>query len=178
MPRTTLRRRLIHLGHPAARGAVNYVDGKYITPFAFSEDHSADGRATLVIGRKALADLYHRSGEFRQLMSRGDFVYADGHVCVNDPQFIRPTEEGACLTPWANAHADACCLRFQKVWLQENEESVWLFGTLNSSEDYIREYDRFLDRRLSLSARERLARRNRLMASMPAAFPKTGMKEG
>ena len=171
VPRTTLRRRLIQLGHQAARGAVNYVDGKYITPFAFSEDHSADGQATLVIGRKALGDLYHRSGEFRQLMSRGDFVYADGHVCVNDPQFIRPTEEGACLTPWANAHADACCLRFEKVWLQENEESVWLFGTLNSSEDYIREYDRFLDRRLSLSARERLARRNRLMASMPAAFP-------
>ena len=171
VPRTTLRRRLVQMGHQAARGAVNYVDGKYITPFAFSEDHSAQGQATLVIGRKALADLYHRSGEFRQLMSRGDFVYADGHVCVNDPQFLRPTEEGACLTPWANAHADACCLRFEKVWLQENEESVWLFGTLNSSEDYIREYDRFLDRRLSLTARERLARRNRLMAAMPGGFP-------
>ena len=48
---------------------------------------------------------------------------------------------------------------------------MWLFGTLNSSEDYIREYDRFLDRRLSLTARERLARRNRLMASMPGGFP-------
>ena len=171
VPRTTLRRRLVQLGHPAAKGAVNYVDGRYITPFAFTEEHSSRGQATLVIGRKALADLYHRSGEFRQLMSRGDFVYADGHVCLNDPQFLRATDEGARLTPWANAHADSCCLRFEKVWLRENEESVWLFGTLNSSEDYIREYDRFLDRRLSLTARERLARRNRLMASMPAEFP-------
>ena len=171
IPRTTVRRRLVQLGHSAARGAVNYVDGRYITPFAFTEEHSPGGQDTLVIGRKALADLYHRSGEFRLLMSRGDFVYADGHVCVNDPQFLRLTDEGARLTPWANAHADACCLRFEKVWLQENEESVWLFGTLNSSEDYVREYDRFLDRRLNLTARERLERRNRLMSAMPNAFP-------
>ena len=170
-PRTTLRRRLVQLGHPAARGAVNYVDGRYITPFAFTEEHSSRGQATLVISRKALTDLYHRSSEFRQLMGRGDFVYADGHVCMNDPQFLHPTKEGARLTPWANAHADACCLWFEKVWLRENEESVWLFGTLNSNEDYVREYDRFLDRRLSLTARERLARRNRLMQSMPNDFP-------
>ena len=170
-PRTTVRRRLVQLGHPAAKGAVNFVEGRYITPFAFTEEHSPEGQATLVIGRKALADLYHRSGEFRQLMGRGDFVYADGHVCLADPQFLKSTKEGARLTPWANAHADACCLRFEKVWLKENGESVWLFGTLNSSEEYIREYDRFLDRRLSLTARERLARRNRLMASMPGSFP-------
>ena len=171
VPRTTLRRRLVQLGHPAAKGAVNFIDGRYITPFAFTEEHSSRGQATLVIGRRALADLYHRSGEFRQLMSRGDFVWADGHVCLNDPQFLRATDEGARLTPWANAHADACCLRFEKVWLRENEESVWLFGTLNSSEDYVREYDRFLDRRLTLTARERLNRRNRLMSSMPLSFP-------
>ena len=171
VPRTTLRRRLVQLGHPAAKGAVNFIDGRYITPFAFTEEHSSNGQATLVISRRALADLYHRSGEFRQLMSRGDFVWADGHVCLNDPQFLRATPEGGRLTPWANAHADSCCLRFEKVWLRENEESVWLFGTLNSSEDYVREYDRFLDRRLSLTARERLNRRNRLMASMPASFP-------
>ena len=169
-PRTTTRRRLVQLGHPSANGAVNFVDGHYITPFAFTSDYSPNGQATLVISRKALADLYHRSGEFRQLMGRGDFVYADGHVCLNDPQFLRPSKDGARLTPWANAHVDACCLRFEKVWLQENEESVWLFGTLNSSEDYVREYDRFLDRRLTLTARERLNRRNRLMASMPNNF--------
>lgn len=170
VPRTTVRRRLVQLGHPAARGAVNFVDGKYITPFAFTEEHTEKGQSTFVIGRKALADLYHRSGEFRQLMGRGDFVWADGHVCMNDPQFLRATKEGARLTPWANAHVDACCLRFEKVWLQENEESVWLFGTLNSSEDYVREYDRFLDRRMSLTARERLIRRNRLMQEMPEDF--------
>ena len=170
VPRTTVRRRLVQFGHTAARGAVNFVDGRYITPFAFTEEHSSHGQATLVIGRKALADLYHRSAEFRQLMSRGDFAWADGHVCLNDPQFLIATKEGGRLTPWANAHADACCLRFEKVWLRENEESVWLFGTLNSSEDYIREYDRFLDRRLSSSARERLAARNLLMSSMPLSF--------
>ncbi len=170
VPRTTLRRRLVQLGHPAAKGAVNYVDGRYITPFAFSGEHPSQGQSTLVISRRSMTDLYHRSSEFRQLMSRGDFVWADGHICLNDSQFVRPTDDGARLTPWANAHTDACCLRFEKVWLQENEETFWLFGTLNSSEEYVREYDRFLDRRLSLTSRERLNRRNRLMASMPTAF--------
>lgn len=52
-----------------------------------------------MISRKALADLYHRSREFREMMGRGDFVWADGHVCLNDPQFLRPTADGARLTP-------------------------------------------------------------------------------
>ena len=170
VPRTTARRRLVGLGHVSAKGAVNWVDGRYITPFAFTEEYSPRGTSTLVISRKALADLYHRSREFREMMGRGDFVWADGHVCLNDPQFLRPTADGARLTPWANAHADVCCLRFEKVWLREEDESVWLFGTLNSSDEYLKEYDRFLDRRINLSARERLARRNRLMESLPGSF--------
>ena len=170
VPRTTARRRLVQLGHVSAKGAVNWIDGRYITPFAFTEEHSPRGTSTLVISHKALADLYHRSREFREVMGKGDFVWADGHVCLNDPQFLRETEDGARLTPWANAHADACCLRFEKVWLREDEESVWLFGTLNNSDEFLREYDRFLDRRLNLSARERLERRNRLMESLPGSF--------
>ena len=168
--RTTVRRRLVRLGHPAARGAVNYVDGRYITPFAFSAGHSSRGEDTLVIGRKAMADLYHRSPEFRDLMGRGDFVHADGHVCLNDPRYLRATKEGARLTPWANAHADACCLRFEKVYLQERE-AVWILGSLNSSEEYNREYDRFLDRQLTLTARERAAKREELMRQLPNDFP-------
>jgi len=168
--RTTVRRRLVRLGHPAAHGAVNYVDGRYITPFAFSAGHSARGQDTLVISRKAMADLYHRSPEFRELMGRGDFVHADGHVCLNDPQYLRATKDGARLTPWANAHADACCLRFEKVYLQERE-AVWILGSLNSSEEYIREYDRFLDRQLTLTARERAAKREELMRQLPNDFP-------
>jgi len=170
VPRTTARRRLVQLGHVSAKGAVNWIDGRYITPFAFTEEHSPRGTSTLVISHKALADLYHRSREFREVMGRGDFVWADGHVCLNDPQFLRATEDGARLTPWANAHADTCCLRFEKVWLREDEESVWLFGTLNSSDEFLKEYDRFLDRRLNLPARERLERRSRLMESLPGSF--------
>ena len=170
VPRTTVRRRLVQLGHPAARGAVNYVDGRYITPFAFTDEHPGRGQSTFVISHRALGDLYHRSREFREFMGKGDFAWADGHVCLNDPQFLRETPDGVTLTPWANAHVDVCCLRFEKVWLREDEESVWLFGTLNSSDDYIREYDRFLDRRLNMTARDRLARRNRLMQAMPENF--------
>ena len=168
--RTTVRRRLVRLGHPAARGAVNFVDGRYITPFAFTAFHSSRGSDTFVISRRSLADLYHRSPGFRELMGKGDFVHADGHVCLNDPQYLHATEEGARLTPWANAHADACCLRFEKVYLQEHQ-AVWILGSLNSSEEYNREYDRFLDRRLTLTSRERAARREQFMRELPNDFP-------
>ena len=168
--RATVRRRLVQLGHPAALGAVNYVDGRYITPFAFTEEHSARGQDTLVISRKGLADLYARNRRFRELMGRGDYVLADGHVCLNDPQYLRAAPEGARLTPWANAHADVCCLRFEKAYLREREP-VWIFGSLNSSDEYIREYDRFLDRHMSLGAAERMERRNRLMRELPNDFP-------
>ena len=170
-PRTEIRARLVGMGHTSAKGAVNFIDGKYITPFAFTEEHTSRRGATLVISRKATADLYHRNGEFRQFMSRGEYVWADGHVCINNPQYLRATDEGARLTPWANAHADTCCIRFEQVWLPESEEYVWLFGTLNSSEDYNREYNHYLSRRTDLSARQQLELRNRLMQSMPVSFP-------
>ena len=170
-PRTEVRARLVRMGQVSARGAVNYIDGRYITPFAFTEEHVPGKEATLVISRKAMTDLYHRNGEFRRLMGRGDYVWADGHVCINDPQYLRATKDGARLTSWANAHADLCCILFEKVWLQESEEAVWLFGTLKSSEEYNREYDSFLTRRTGLSARERLDRRNRLVQELPVSFP-------
>ena len=42
---------------------------------------------------------------------------------------------------------------------------------MNSSEEYNREYDRFLDRRLALSSRERAARREEFMRNLPNDFP-------
>lgn len=171
VPRTTIRRRLVQLGHPSALGAVNFVEGQYITPFAFTAEHSSSGRDTLVIGRRDMADLYHRSNDFRELMGNGDFVYADGHICLNDPQFLRTTPEGARLTPWANAHVDACCLRFEKIYLRDDRDPVLVFGRMNSDEEYIRQYNRYLDRQMTLTAKERMARRNQLMEKLPAAFP-------
>ena len=168
--RTMVRRRLVMLGHPAAKGAVNFVDGRYITPFAFTEEYSGDGTDTLVISRKDMAGLYHRSRPFRELLETGSFLWADGHVCLNDPQYLRRTEKGLALTPWANAHADACCLRFGLVRLKERE-TVLIFGSLNSSGEYNRHYNEYLDRRMSMTAAQLAEKRDRLMQALPNDYP-------
>ena len=169
--RLTVRRRLVMLGHPAAKGAVNYLDGGYITPFAFSPEHSGAGGDTLVISRKDLSGLYRRSPRFRELMETGDFVRADGHVCLNDPQYVRRAGGALALTPWANAHVDACCLRFGRVRLPEREESVLVFSSLNSSAEYDRGYNEYLDRRMSMTAAQRAEKRDRLMKGLPNDYP-------
>ena len=170
--RTLVRRRLVQLGHPAARGAANWVEGGYITPFAFTSEASERGENTLVIDRQGLADLYQRNKAFRELMARGEFAYADGHVCLNDPQVLRTAPEGVRLTAWANAHADECCLQFQRVRLARRKYA-WIPGTLNSSEEYTRDYDRFLglSRNGILNGPQRLEERNRIMREMPNDFP-------
>lgn len=167
--RSTVRRRLVSLGITAARGAANYVDGRWITPFAFAPEHSEQRNDTYVIRRREMMDLYRRDPAFRGQMSAGDFVWVDGHVCLNDSQYLRREKNGACLTPWANAHVDACCLRFGREYLK-GRESVLLFGRLNSSEEYNRQYNEYLDRRMSLTSRQRAEKRDRLMRSLPNAF--------
>ena len=166
---STVRRRLVFLGFRGARGAANYVDGRYITPFAYTEEYSGKQSDTYVVSRRELMKLYRRDREFRELMSRGDFVLVDGHVCMNERQYLRRGPKGVCLTAWANAHVDACCLRFGREFPKERE-AVLLFGRANSSEEYNRGYNEYLDRRMALTARERTEKRDRLMRSLLNSF--------
>lgn len=39
------------------------------------------------------------------------------------------------LTEWANAHVDACCLRFVRSYYRDNR-TRYVYGQLNSDEEY------------------------------------------
>ena len=64
------------------------------------------------------------------IMESGKYVYADGHVVRNEPEYVErrlvcneddPEErEKLVLTGWANAHVDDCCLRFVRLYVQQN----------------------------------------------------------
>ena len=164
-----VKKRIIMMGHAGARGALNYVDGRYIVPFAFSQLHSDKAGDTYVINRKNLAQIYLNDKQFRSIMSQGDYVFVDGHVCINDPEFVRMTSDGARLTPWANAHVDECCLRFHTVYVKEHTP-VYNFGVMNSDEEYNKHYNAFLDRNGSTTSAERKKARDRLVAGIPLSF--------
>ena len=79
-----VRARMLQLGYVAARGILNYVDGRYIYPFAFSTNSDASIHETYVIGRKEIAHLYETDKEFRKLIDTGLFAHVDGHVVYAD----------------------------------------------------------------------------------------------
>lgn len=132
-PRFRIRNRMIQLGYSAAKGALNYVDGAYIAPFAFETDACRGGK-TFVIGKRDALCEYVRSAAFRAMIDSGRYIYADGHICLNDPQFVTHMNARACLTDRANARVDRCCLRFETVYVRKGQR--YIFGRLNSDEEY------------------------------------------
>lgn len=129
-----LRNRMIHVGYPAARGALNFVEEEYIQPFAFDlgECH---GSQTFVISPKEMLEEYLRNEQFREIIDTGRYIYADGHICLNEPQYVVRQGKKLCLTEWANAHVDQCCLQFVRTY-HRDRRTHYVFGQLNSDEAY------------------------------------------
>lgn len=169
LPKFRVRARLIQMSRIAAKGALNYVDGKYIEPFAFDLGRGG-GNYSFVLTREDLFEEYSSNPSFRKRMDSGHYVYADGHVCLNDEQYVVHTSQGLRLTSWANAHVDQCCLRFVSVY-EPLGLSDYCFGCMNSDEEYNRHYISFADDANELSAKERLEHMTRVLNALPSSFP-------
>ena len=125
---------IFHECFPAARGALNFVEDDYITPFAFSLSECRGGQ-TFVISPKEMLDEYVRNEAFRERIDTGHYIYADGHICLNEPQYVVHQGDKLRLTEWANAHVDQCCLRFVRNYIRD-KHTHYVFGQLNSDEEY------------------------------------------
>lgn len=170
-PRFRVRARLIQMGFVEAKGSLNYVDGKYIAPFAFSRDNG-DGQYSFVIDRKSVLMLYRLDAVFREQIQSGQYVFVDGHLCRNDFRYVRRAFSGMKLTSWANAHVDECCMRFMQVY-EPCGLVDYCFGELNSDEEYNRQYLEFATGKGNCSRQEQLKEMRRLLEGVPSAFPET-----
>lgn len=129
-----VRTRMICMGQVGAKGAYNYVDGRYIAPFAFNPDNLHSGE-TFVISRKQFIDIYANDEEFRELIDTHQFIFADGHICANQPAFVKKIGKMMVLTDWANGHVDECCLKFKRSF-SGAVYSDYRIGQLHSDCDY------------------------------------------
>ncbi len=163
-----IRARLIQMGYVEAKGALNYVDGKYIAPFAFSRRNS-EGNYTFVIDRKGIAKEYRENPAFREQIRTGQYVYVDGHICVNSPEYVMQTSQGPRLTAWAEAHVDECCLRFQSIYIQ-NEVSEYEFGRLACDEEYNKHYLNYVDPEGKLSVGAAYRQIRTFLNGLPSGF--------
>lgn len=91
--KASVRARMIQLGYIAALGALNFVDGHYIVPFAFSDIGSCSGDGTYVIDRKSVSLLYRKDKEFKRIMQSGNLV-CKVEACLK-------TVLGATLCNWS-----------------------------------------------------------------------------
>ena len=127
---------MIQLGHIHAKGALNYVDRYKIQPYSFDEESLRQSEHTFNIDRLTAGDLYEKNAGFREVLDSGKFIYADGHIVRNEPRFVEQAPWGHMLMPWAIRHVDQCCLRFTRIYEQENV-GRYVFGRMNYDPNYV-----------------------------------------
>lgn len=171
LPKYRVRARLIQLGYVMAKGALNYVDDRYIDPFAFSVEKGT-GDYTFVIDKKTAFAEYTDNPVFRAYLDSGAFIYVDGHLCLNDPKYVVFNSAGARLTKWANAHVDECCMRFISVY-EQCGVAEYRFGTLNSDEEYNRHYLMLGDNDKERAKPVSFSEMSDIVSSLPNTFHET-----
>lgn len=108
----SVRNRMIDIGFDEARGAFNWVDGHYEKPYLFKKGSLKRGESYTVsykdIGLKLISDR-----KLGQYIGRGDLVFVENHVCINDKKYITYDDDGIIrLTYYARMNMDECCVKF------------------------------------------------------------------
>ena len=120
LPHFRVKPRMIQLGYIEAKGALNYVERKLITPFEFDRNSWKESDVTYVVKPGAVTGMRNKNADFRAIMESGRYTYADGHVVRNDPRFVVQKGDHLYLTDEAAKSVDDCCLRFVRRYVQQN----------------------------------------------------------
>lgn len=158
--KSIIKSRLISLGAYGAKGAYNYVDGKYIKDFAYNRNN-VEPNDTFVISRADFTDMYERDKKFRELINTKQFIYVDGHICCNLPVFVRKADKEVSLTEWALGHIDECCLKFKRCYCYYYDYCKgYRIGELQSDEEYNESYLMIHSLDISHLTREKIEEKN------------------
>ena len=169
LPHFRVRARMIQLGHVAAKGALNYVEKKLIQPFAFDIEAWREEQHTFVIERDTVTALMRESEDFNSVMRCGSYTYADGHVVRDDPRFVKTKNDRLILTEWAYAHVDECCLRFVRVYVQQ-DLGKYVFGRMYYDADYVKQTQFYLDDLINKEHMDELEAKYKYCREFPTSF--------
>lgn len=135
--RNTAKKRLLHRGFKKARGVFEWGDEKYAKAHVIPEDFPDDWTYTVPLHE--MAKILGKNLMFDKLVHSKQFVYADGHLCLNHPDYVYKLDDNWWLTEYAKQHMDECCLPFRRVYGKQNLK--YTFGELNK-EQQVRFYER------------------------------------
>lgn len=169
LPHFRIRARMIQLGHIEAKGALNYAEKKLIQPFAFDTEAWREEQHTFVVDRDTVSALMRQNDDFRAVMQSRSYIYADGHVVRNDPRFVKTVRDQFVLTDWANAHVDECCLRFVRVFVQQ-DVGKYIFGRMYYDADYVKQTQFYLHDLINQDHLDELEAKYRYCRDFPISF--------
>ena len=136
VPHFRMRARLIQLGYPEAKGILHYVERKRIRPFAFDPDSLRAEELTFLITPAKINNLCKENELFRELVNSQRYVYAEGHLVFNHHLFVRPYGDLYKLTDFGIENVDVCCLRFIRIYVQQNL-GQYVLGRMYMDAEYV-----------------------------------------
>ena len=127
------QKRLVEFGIEEARGAFNYIDGRYVPAYSWQRGFLGVDQ-TFSIGLKDLSKLLSEHQSIKNRLAEGGLVYIESHICLNDSKYIALSEAGIPkLTYYARTHMDECCLVFEKSNHNQGSSKVTFTNVLNNS---------------------------------------------
>ncbi len=115
-----LKVRLNELGYTKFSGICEYVDDRYLEPYISKKD--IEPNESFSIGMMDFIILSISSIDLRKELESGNYIYVDGHVCLNSTKYIERVDGLTKLTDYALNNIDECCLKF-KYTLKSNVSS-------------------------------------------------------
>jgi hypothetical protein len=129
------QKRLVEFGIEEAKGAFNYVDGRYVPAHSWQKGFLGVDQ-TFSIGVSDLSQLVSKHESLRHRLSEGGLIYAESHICLNDSKYITINSSGLPeLTEYAKTHMEECCLVFEKKSISHNKAKLSFAKTLDNSVD-------------------------------------------
>ena len=127
------QKRLAEFGIEEARGAFNYVDGRYVPVHSWQKGFLGLDQ-TFSIELKDLSKLLLEHQSVKNRLTEGGLIYIDSHICLNDPKYVVLSEDDIPkMTYYARTHMDECCLVFEKINHNQSSSRVTFINVLNNS---------------------------------------------
>lgn len=116
VPKSWGRRRLIDFGYKEFGGFAQYA-GKKPIPNHIS---GLDKNESYTINESDGIKEYMSNPEFRRILDTGQFIYVEGHYCLNTSEYICYDYFGnPHLTEKAKMHMSECCLVFKNTYINK-----------------------------------------------------------
>lgn len=127
------QKRLVEFGIEEAKGAFNYIDGRYVPTYSWQKGFLGVDQ-TFSIGLEELSKLLSEHQSVRNRLVEGGLIYIDSHICLNDSKYVSLSEDGLPkMTYYARTHIDECCLVFEKTNHNQGSSKVTFINVLNNS---------------------------------------------